>query len=72
MDVLLNLDPVVTTSAKALHRLYDRVEGNVRGLKSLGVDLTTYGSILAPVLLSKLPDEIRVGRYLRVIGHWIP
>lgn len=60
MDILLNLDPVATTSAKALRHLYDRVEGNIRGLKSLGVDSKTYGSLLSPVLLSKLPDEIRL------------
>ena len=38
MDILLNLDPVVSASPKALRNLYDRVEANVHGLKSLGVD----------------------------------
>lgn len=60
MDILLNLDPVTTTLAKARRHLYDRVEGNIRGLKSLGVDSTTYGSLLSLVLLSKLPEEIRL------------
>ena len=46
MDILLNLKPVVSNSAKALRHLYDRVEGNIRGLKSLGVDSGTYGSLL--------------------------
>ena len=54
MDILLHLDPVASTSARALRHLYDRIEANVRGLKSLGVDSETYGSLLSPVLLNKL------------------
>ena len=60
MDLFLNLDPVVSTSPKALRHLYDRVEANICGLKSLGVDSKTYGSLLSPVLLSKLPSDIRL------------
>ena len=60
MDILLNLDPVVSASAKALHHLYNRVDANVNGLKSLGVDSKTYGGLLSPVLLSKLPSDIRL------------
>lgn len=54
MDILLNLDPVVSALAKALRNLYNHVEADVCGLKSLGVDSETYGSLLSPVLLSKL------------------
>ena len=60
MDILLHLDPVASTSARALRHLYDRIEANVRGLKSLGVDSETYGSLLSPVLLNKLPSDIRL------------
>ena len=60
MDILLHLDPVVSTSARALRHLYDRIGANIRGLKSLGIDSKTYGSLLSPVLLSKLPPDIRL------------
>ena len=60
MDILLNLDPVVSGSVKALRHLYDHVESNIRGLRSLGTDSDTYGSLLSPVLLSKLPSDVRL------------
>lgn len=60
MDILLNLDPVVSTSVKALRHLHDHVESHVCGLKALGVNSETYGSLLLSVLLSKLPADIRL------------
>ena len=60
MDILLHLDPVVSTSARALRHLYDRIEANVCGLKLLGVYSKTYGSLLSPVLINKLPPDIRL------------
>ena len=33
---------------------------NIRGLESLGVSSNQYGSLLIPVIMSKLPHEIRV------------
>ena len=33
------------------------VESNTRSLKSLGVTSESYGSLLSPVLLSKLPAD---------------
>jgi hypothetical protein len=49
MDMLLNLDPMMSASAKALRHLYDRIKTHIRGLKSLRVDLKTYSSVLSPV-----------------------
>ena len=60
MNFLLNLDPVVSTSVKALRHLYDQVESHISSLKSLGVNSETYGSLLSPVLLSKLPADVRL------------
>ena len=39
---------------KALRHM---VESNIRNLKSLGVALESYSSLLSPVLLSKLPAD---------------
>ena len=61
MDVLLNIESVTSNSnLAALRRLYDTIESQVRGLKSLGVAPESYGSLLSSVLLNKLPPEIRL------------
>ena len=45
---------------KALRRLYDVIESNVRSLKGLEVAAESYGRLLAPVVMSKLPSELRL------------
>ena len=40
--------------------MYDIVESHVRSLKALGVSPESYGSLLASVLLNKLPQELRL------------
>ena len=61
MDLLLNLEPVSAAhQLRNLPRLHDSVETHVRSLKSLGVDSKTYGTLLASVLLNKLPQELRL------------
>ena len=61
MDILLSIDPVTSSgNLKSLRHLYDTVEMQVRGLKSLGVSADSYGSLLSSVLLNKLPHELRL------------
>ena len=61
MDILLNVEPVTSSqNVKALRRLYDIVGSHIRTLKSLGVAFDTYDSLLSPVLLNKLPTELRL------------
>ena len=61
MDLSLNLEPVnVAHQSRNLRRLYDSVETHVCSMKSLGVDSKTYGTLLASVLLNKLPRELRL------------
>ena len=61
MDLLLNVDAVTTDqNLKALRHLYDHVESHVRSLKSLGVTYENYGSLLASVLMNKLPQELKL------------
>ena len=61
MDILLNVDPVTSSNnLKGLRHLYDKIETQVRGLKSLGVSADSYGSLLSSVLLNKLPQELRL------------
>ena len=61
MEMLLNIDAVTSQyNLKGLRHLYDTVESQVRGLKSLGVSAKSYGSLLVSVLLNKLPQELRL------------
>ena len=43
-----------------LRRLYDKVEANIRGLDALGIGSETYGALFTPVLIKKLPAELRL------------
>ena len=51
---------------KGLRHLYDMLESNIRSLKGLGIESNSYGSLLCPVVINKLPNELRliVGRKL--------
>ncbi len=61
MDTLLNLEPVRSIeNIKAARKVLDSVETHVRGLKALGIDSKQYGSLLVPILMDKLPEEIRL------------
>ena len=61
MDILLNVESVASQhNVKGLRHLYDLVESQLRGLKSLSVDLTSYSSLLLSVQLQKLPPDLRL------------
>ena len=61
MDILLNLEAVTSShNLRALRHLYDLTESHVRSLKSLGVESSSYGSMLSSVLLNKLPSDLRL------------
>ena len=60
MDILINLEVVTAYNPKSLRNLFDKVETQVRGLKSLGVLSSTYGSFLSSILMTKLPHNLRL------------
>lgn len=61
MEVLMGVEAVMSdTNLKAFRRLYDTIEAQVRGLKSMGVTSETYGGLLSSAMLSKIPPEIRL------------
>ena len=49
-----------SSDVKGLRNMYDQTEISVRNLKSLDIDVTTYGSVLVPFLNDKLLSELRV------------
>ena len=61
MEILLNLTAVPGEhDLRGIRRLCNQVEANVRSLKALGVEQSSYGAVLTSVLLPKLPSEIRL------------
>ena len=59
IETLLNLPRVSSEKdIKGLRKLYDSGEINARSLKSLGIDFKQYGTLLVPIIMSKLPEEI--------------
>ena len=60
MDDLLKLPVCTEDKSSQLRLIYDRVFANVRGLESLDINATQYGSFLIPVIMLKLPAEVRL------------
>ncbi len=61
MDILLKLEAVSSQhNLRGLRHLCDLVDSQVRGLKSLGDESSSYGSLLSSVLLQKLLPELRL------------
>ena len=57
---LLQVEAVVSSqNTRALRRLFDNISCHVRSLKSLGVESKSYGILLCPVLLNKIPTDIQ-------------
>ena len=61
MEALTKIIKIASGSEiKKLRHLYDVVEANVRGLESMEITSDMYGCFLTPVLLQKLPEELRI------------
>ena len=60
MDELLKSPTCSGSKASSLRLIYDKVSVNVRGLEAVGVKAEQYGSLLIPVIMSKLPEEVRI------------
>ena len=58
MQTLLQL-PTPAYNIRELRVFYDKLETNIRGLESLGELQDTYGNLLIPIILERLPSETR-------------
>ena len=58
LQALLHL-PNPSNTLSSLQLFHDSVEGHVRSLASLGKPVESYGDLLVPVILEKLPSEAR-------------
>ena len=59
MDALNNMPSVVAADVSSLRRFYDSLESYIRALETLGVPSDGYGRFLTPMLMKKIPEEIR-------------
>ena len=57
MDELLKIPGCTSDKASQLRFVYDKISVN---MESLGVSSSQYGSLLIPVIMSKLPQEVRI------------
>ena len=61
MDRLLKLPQLNNSNdVRKLRVLYDSIEAHLRGQQALDVTSDSYGKLMVPILLSKLPEDIRL------------
>ena len=61
VEQLLKLPNVVSTGdARKVRKLYDTIETHTCRLQGFGVNAESYGSFLVPILLSRLPEDIKL------------
>ena len=61
MDALIKLHPVMSMEqTKKIRTLYDEIETNLRSLKSIGVEPSSYGCLLVPIIQSKIPHMLNL------------
>jgi hypothetical protein len=73
MDSLLKITSLnVSKDVIKLRQMYDKVETHVRGLQALEVPTESYGSLLVPILMAKIPEDIRIllGRQIKEDKDW--
>ncbi|XP_065051274.1 uncharacterized protein LOC135680947 [Rhopilema esculentum] len=58
MDELLKLPVCQNDKPAQLRYVYDTINVHVRGLQSLGISSDQYGSLLIPVIMSRVPKDI--------------
>ena len=71
MDTLMQL-PGVSSSEdlRKLRFIYDKTEGIVRSLQGIGITSETYGTFLIPVIMEKLPPDLRLTLSRKLCEEW--
>ena len=58
MQALLKLQSSENEGIADLRSIYDTIMVHIRGLESLGMSSDNYGSLLIPVIISRMPEDI--------------
>ena len=57
----MKMQPVTSIhDIKGIRTLYDKLEANLRALDTLGISSSAYGDLLIPILIKKIPEELRL------------
>ena len=73
IDKLLSITPVQNVNEiKKLREVYDLIEVHVHNLKMLDVNTKEYGPVLISIVMSKLPNDIRlvISRSMSLNDKW--
>ena len=67
MNALVKLPKVRNDDIHGLIKFYGDIESNIRSLPSLEVETSTHATLIATLILEKLPQEIKVivARYVK-------
>ena len=60
MQALLKLQGLPNEKVSQLRLIFDQINAHVRGLETLGVTAEKYGSLLIPIIMSRIPRDITV------------
>ena len=60
MDNILKLNPCSNDKPHQMRYIFDQIRVQIRGLESLGVKTESYGQLLIPIIVSKLPLDMRL------------
>ena len=60
MDELLKIPNCTTDKPQMLRSVYDQINVHIRGLAALSVNPEQYGSLLIPMITSKLPGDVQL------------
>ena len=60
MDELLKVPSCITDKPQMLRSVYDQINVHIRGLAALQVNPEQYGSLLIPMITSKLPGDVQL------------
>ena len=56
-----NMQPVTSIHyIKGILTQYDKLEANLRFLDTMGISSFAYGDLLIPILIKKIPEELRL------------
>ena len=71
VNELLEMD-ICGSDTKTIRQFYDTIESHVRSLQGIGVEGKEYGTVLAPVIMNKMPAEFRlaISRGLSETNEW--
>ncbi len=64
MLALLKLQECPSDKVTQLHFIHDKIKVHVRGLESLSMSQESYGGLLIPIIMHRMPSKITVKFYV--------